>query len=101
MCKQYELFGGNILATDFACPGGVSTVGVLKPGIYKFGTENNEKISVTSGEILFRNQRDSQWKSYFPFESFQIIKGDIFELKARSTASYISIRFNQDKKSSN
>jgi len=92
MFKQYELFGGKVVAIDYSSAEGQSTIGVISPGVYKFGTDADERLTITSGEISYRKYKGDDWVRYGTQSTFTVGDGEIFELKAEVVSTFHLIR---------
>jgi uncharacterized protein YaiE (UPF0345 family) len=86
-----EYFGGKVKSIGFESASGRATVGVMAPGDYEFGTSTVEVMTVTSGMLTVRLPGGSDWRSYGTGESFEVGKGETFQLKVAAEASYLCL----------
>ena len=52
--KVNEYFDGNVTSIAFENSEGKATAGVMAIGEYEFGTSENERMKVVSGELLVK-----------------------------------------------
>jgi uncharacterized protein YaiE (UPF0345 family) len=64
------------------------TAGVMLPGEYNFGTEQEETITVTVGNLKIKLP-NSDWKKVAQGESVVIPAGIRFDFQIEKTCSYI------------
>jgi purine/pyrimidine-nucleoside phosphorylase len=88
MIKLNEYFNGNVKSLAFNNTDGSSTVGVIVPGTYEFGTGTVEIMHVVSGTLQALLPGETQWKSYMRGQSFEVAKGVKFTVKADETVAY-------------
>ena len=91
MFKTNEYFDGNVKSIAFEMPDGPATIGVMAAGEYNFGTSSIEYMIVTSGELNVMLPGETEWKSYFPFDSFEVEKGVTFKVKVDSDTTYMCL----------
>ncbi len=91
MFKTNEYFDGHVKSIAFEMPDGPATIGVMAAGEYNFETSSVEYMTVTSGELSVMQHGESEWKSYKPFETFVIIKGATFKVKAVTDTTYLCL----------
>ncbi|MFC2164170.1 pyrimidine/purine nucleoside phosphorylase [Acidobacteriota bacterium] len=86
--KSNEYFEGRIKSLGFELNGDPYTVGVMLPGEYSIGTEKEEQITVTLGELEICPQ-DSNWRSVKAGETITVPANTTFALKIRDTVAYL------------
>lgn len=91
MFKTNEYYEGNVQSIAFETQDGPATIGVMAPGEYNFGTSTIEHMTVTSGQLLVMLPGESEWKSYNSSETFIVVKGVTFKVKAESNATYLCL----------
>ncbi len=89
MLKVNEYFNGQVKSIGFETAEGKVTAGVMEPGEYEFSTSTHETMRVTSGEMTVLLPDTQDWKTYKPFEQFEIPAGKSFKLKISSPVSYL------------
>ena len=88
MFKTNEYFDGNVKSIAFKNEAGDTTVGVMAPGEYEFGTSTVEYMTVVSGELIVQLPGESTWKSYKQFETFVVEKDKKFKVKVEQESAY-------------
>ncbi len=88
MIKVNEYFDGNVKSLALENAEGTSTVGVIAPGEYEFGTGTVEIMSIVSGELKALLPGESEWVLYKKGSSFRVEKGVKFKVKAEKTMAY-------------
>lgn len=91
MFKTNEYYDGNVKSISFEMPDGPATIGVMAAGEYNFGTSTVEYMTVTSGELLVMQPGETEWKSYKAFETFVVVKGITFKVKAEADTTYLCL----------
>lgn len=88
MIKVNEYYDGAVKSMAVENKDGNFTVGVIEPGDYEFGTATIEIMTVVCGEIDAMLPGESAFKTYNPFESFRIEKGEKFKMRVAAPCSY-------------
>ena len=90
--KHSSYFDGNVQSLGFERHGRRSTVGVVSPGEYHFGTEGAERMTVISGELLARlpaaDGGSGEWRVYPAGTAFEVPARSGFDVKAVTPAAY-------------
>ena len=89
MINVNEYFGGTVKSLAYKSAEGKSTVGVIEPGEYEFGTSTHETMVVIEGELVALLPGQSEWKSFKNSESFEVHADSSFKVKANSQTSYL------------
>lgn len=89
MLKVNEYFEGNVKSISLATSEGPATVGVMAKGSYEFGTSTKEILIVTTGELKVKLPGAAEWKTFRPYEQFEVAAGRTFQLEVPADASYI------------
>lgn len=74
MIATNEYFDANVKSLAYENAKGKSTIGVMEPGAYKFGTATHETMTVIEGELIVLLPGETEEKS--------ITNGDVFEVAA-------------------
>jgi len=88
MIKVNEYFDGNVKSMVIDNEEGHSTVGIMLPGEYEFGTSTIEYITVISGEMTVQIPGETKWRSFEPFQTFMVPKDSKFKLKLKEASAY-------------
>ena len=89
MINVNEYFQGTVKSLAYASADGKSTIGVIEPGEYEFGTSSHEIMVVIEGELIALLPGESEWKSFKNSESFEVQANSSFKVKASSQTSYL------------
>lgn len=89
MISSNEYFDAKVKSLGYASAIGNSTVGVMEPGEYEFGTSSHETMHVIEGELVALLPDSSDWKSYGAGTSFEVAANSSFKVKAIGQTSYL------------
>lgn len=84
-----EYFDGNVKSIAFEGEELPTTVGVMAPGEYEFGTSKKEVMSVVAGELVVLLPGETQWKSFKPGQSFNVDANVSFNVKVSVDTAYL------------
>ena len=88
MFNVNEYFEGKVKSFAFEGEEGRATIGVMAAGEYEFGTSTIEHMTVTSGTMKVMLPGESEWKNYYPFETFIVEKDKSFRVKVEGDTTY-------------
>jgi len=86
--KHSSYFDGKVQSLGFERNGRRTTVGVVSPGEYHFGTDGAERMTVVSGELLARLDGTTEWRVYPAGTAFEIAAKSGFDVRAVAPAAY-------------
>lgn len=66
-----------------------STVGVMAPGEYEFGTGKAEIMTVISGELVVKLPGKIEWKNFVAGAKFDVDANSKFHLKVLQDTAYL------------
>ena len=89
MIKANSYFEGNVQSLAFEQQGKKSSVGVMAPGEYTFGTAAPEKMTVIKGELTIKRQGEENWLSFKDGESFNVDGDSSFDLQVKQSTAYL------------
>ena len=89
MINVNEYFDGTVKSLGYDSAEGKSTIGVIEPGEYEFGTSSHETMIVIEGELVALLPGQSEWKSFKNTESFEVPANTSFKVRASSQTSYL------------
>ena len=89
MLKVNEYFEGNVKSISLTTGEGPATVGVMAKGSYEFGTSQKEIMIVTTGILKVKLPGEAQWKTFKPYDRFEVEANQKFQLDVPADASYI------------
>lgn len=84
-----EYFDGKVKSIAFDGEKLPTTVGVMSPGEYDFGTRQKENMSVISGELVVKLPGEKTFKSYLAGDSFVVEANTTFQLKVSINTAYL------------
>lgn len=88
MITVNEYFDGAVKSLGYE-NNGKSTVGVIEPGDYEFGTSTHETMIVVEGEMKVLLANAADWKSYATGEKFEVAANSSFKVKVAAPVSYL------------
>lgn len=89
MISTNEYFEGNVKSLGYISISGKSTIGVMEPGNYEFGTSTHETMVVIEGEMTVKLPEASEWKIYKAGESYEIDANKKFQVKVSIQTAYL------------
>ncbi|MBB2145210.1 DUF1255 family protein [Pedobacter sp. LMG 31464] len=89
MITENQYFENNVKSLGYHTSEGKSTVGVINPGEYEFGTSNKEIMHVIEGELIALLPNTTEWQSIKAGQSFEVEKNSSFKVKANAQTAYL------------
>ena len=89
MIANTSYFDGNVKSLGYETEDGKSTIGIINPGEYKFGTAQLEIMLVIDGELEVLLPESENWKSFSSGSSFTVPANSSFSVKAKSQTAYL------------
>jgi uncharacterized protein YaiE (UPF0345 family) len=68
--------------------GVVKTLGIMMPGSFEFGTEQNELMEIMAGEMNVLLAGKTEWQTIQGGESFEVPAYSSFKLEVKSVVDY-------------
>ena len=68
--------------------GVVKTLGIMMPGSFEFGTEQNELMEIMAGEMNVLLAGKTEWQTIQGGESFEVPANSSFKLEVKSVVDY-------------
>ena len=87
--KVNEYFDGSVTSIGFENAEGRATVGVMAAGEYEFGTSENERIRVVSGQMNVRLPGEDDYRSFSQGAEFRVGADQKFQLRIPEPSAYI------------
>ncbi|MCB9425755.1 MAG: pyrimidine/purine nucleoside phosphorylase [Flavobacteriales bacterium] len=84
-----EYFDGNVKSLGYQTAIGKSTLGVMEPGAYEFGTSQHETMIVIEGEMTVKLPGSEDWGVYKAGQSYEIDANQKFQVKVDVQTSYL------------
>ena len=89
MISVNEYFEATVKSLGYETAEGKSTVGVMEPGEYEFGTAAAEVMTVIEGELVAQFKGSEEWVSYKNGQSFSVEANSSFKVKSVGQTSYL------------
>ena len=68
--------------------GSKKTLGIMMPGDYEFGTDDNELMEIQAGEMDVLLPGKIEWQTFVKGSSFEVPKDSSFKLKVKEVTDY-------------
>lgn len=89
MIGANEYFDGNVKSLAYESAEGQSTVGVMEPGDYEFGTSMHETMVVIEGALTVKLPGATEWKTYKNGDIFEVEANTSFHIKVENQTAYL------------
>lgn len=82
-------FDGKVTSRTVLFPDGSrKTLGLMLPGDYQFGTDQNERIEIVAGELEVKLPDTGQWQAFTAGDVFEVPANATFDLKVKAVTDY-------------
>jgi hypothetical protein len=90
--KANVYYDGQVISYNVTFKDGKrKRVGVIRPGIYKFRTDDLERMDITAGSCRVRQADEGQWETYQAGDTFVAPGWSYFEIAVdKGVVEYIS-----------
>lgn len=83
-------FDGQVTSRTVVFADGTrKTLGVMLPGDYEFGTEVQELMEITSGQLDVLLPGESEWQAYTADMSFEVPANSKFDVRVQQVTNYV------------
>ncbi|NVM65733.1 hypothetical protein FHW88_004037 [Mucilaginibacter sp. SG538B] len=89
MINVNEYFEGAVKSLAYTTPQGRSTIGVIEPGEYEFGTSSHETMTVIEGSLEALLPGQNQWQTFTNGQVFEVEANTSFKVKTEIQSSYL------------
>jgi purine/pyrimidine-nucleoside phosphorylase len=89
MINVNEYFGGQVKSLAYTTTEGKSTIGVIEPGTYEFGTAMHEIMTILEGELKALLPGSDTWKTFGKGQNFEVPANASFKVEATVQTSYL------------
>lgn len=89
MITENQYFDGNVKSLGYETAEGKSTVGVINPGEYTFGTAQQEIMHVVEGELEALLPGTTEWVNITAGNYFEVPANASFKVKASVQTAYL------------
>ena len=89
MLTANEYFSSTVKSLGYETSEGKSTVGVMEPGDYEFGTDSHEIMTVVEGELVVTLPGETGSTAYKAGQTFEVLKNSSFKVTAIDQTAYL------------
>lgn len=89
MITANEYFDGQVKSLGYQTNSGKSTIGVINPGTYEFGTASREIMNIIEGELEVLLPNDETWQTYRAGSHFDVPANSAFKVKSTVQTAYL------------
>jgi purine/pyrimidine-nucleoside phosphorylase len=89
MIQSNTYFEEKVKSLGYETAEGKSTVGVMEPGVYEFGTSTHETMIVVEGELKATLPGENEATSYKAGQKFEVPANITFKVEAIGQTSYL------------
>lgn len=89
MIKANSYFEGQVQSLGFTQEDGDSSVGVMAPGEYTFGTAAPERMTVVKGALTVKKAGETEWITYNAGDAFNVEGDSSFDLQVTVSTAYL------------
>ncbi|RZL20304.1 MULTISPECIES: pyrimidine/purine nucleoside phosphorylase [Pedobacter] len=89
MITENSYFEGNVKSLGYQTAEGKSTIGVINPGEYTFGTAQLEVMHVIEGELEVLLPEQNDWKTFEAGTNFNVEANTSFSVKTAVQTAYL------------
>ncbi|PSR55694.1 hypothetical protein AHMF7605_20385 [Adhaeribacter arboris] len=89
MIQVNEYFDGAVKSLAYHTPMGKSSVGVINPGTYAFGTAQPEIMTIIEGSLEVLLSGADNWQTYTSGQFFEVPGNSSFQVKTEEQAAYL------------
>jgi len=89
MITENQYFDGNVKSLGYETLEGKSTIGIINPGEYEFGTANKEIMHVIEGSLTILLHGETEWQVIESGSSFEVSSNSSFKVKTEVQTAYL------------
>ncbi|SFA58889.1 hypothetical protein SAMN04488511_12093 [Pedobacter suwonensis] len=89
MITENQYFNGNVKSLGYETTEGKSTIGVINPGEYTFGTAQKEVMHVIEGQLQALLPDATEWINIAAGNQFEVPANSSFKVKAAVQTAYL------------
>jgi uncharacterized protein YaiE (UPF0345 family) len=87
-------FDGQVTSRAIVLADGTQkTLGVMLPGEYEFGTEVQELMEITSGQLEVLLPGETEWQAYTGGSAFEVPASAQFSVRVKQITNYVCSYF--------
>ncbi|WP_406827158.1 pyrimidine/purine nucleoside phosphorylase [Pedobacter sp. KACC 23697] len=89
MITENQYFDGNVKSLGYETADGKSTIGIINPGEYTFGTAQKEMMHVIEGELAALLSEATGWQIIKAGSTFEVPANSSFKVKTTVQTAYL------------
>ncbi|TKC10586.1 pyrimidine/purine nucleoside phosphorylase [Pedobacter polaris] len=89
MIQENQYFDGNVKSLGYQTTEGKSTVGIINPGEYEFGTAQNEIMHIIEGRLSTMLANSKEWEIFEAGSNFEVPANSSFKVKTEVQTAYL------------
>ncbi|PWS29379.1 hypothetical protein DHW03_06060 [Pedobacter yonginense] len=89
MITENQYFDGQVKSLGYETTEGKSTIGIINPGEYEFGTANKEIMQVIEGKLTILLKGKTEWQDIDAGQSFEVSPNSSFKVKTEVQTAYL------------
>ncbi|MFC3563097.1 pyrimidine/purine nucleoside phosphorylase [Pedobacter jamesrossensis] len=89
MISENQYFDGNVKSLGYETADGKSTIGIINPGEYQFGTAQKEIMHVVEGELSALLPDSEEWKLFSAGSHFEVPANSSFKVRSEVQTAYL------------
>jgi purine/pyrimidine-nucleoside phosphorylase len=89
MINVNEYFDGKVKSLGYTTSEGKSTIGVIEPGTYEFGTSMHEIMTILEGELKALLPGADSWVTFGKGHVFEVPANASFKVEATNQTAYL------------
>ena len=89
MIQVNEYFNGAVKSLAYQTTAGKSSVGVINPGTYEFGTGQPEIMTITEGSLEVLLPETTTWQIYSAGQVFNVPGNSSFQVRTEEQTAYL------------
>lgn len=89
MITENQYFDGNVKSLGYETTEGKSTIGIINPGEYTFGTAQKEIMQVIEGKLEALLPENSDWQTIKAGDRFEVPANASFKVKTAVQTAYL------------
>lgn len=89
MITENQYFDGNVKSLGYQTAEGKSTIGIINPGEYEFGTAAKEIMNVIEGELIALLPHQTEWEAFGAGTFFEVEANSSFKVKTTKQTAYL------------
>lgn len=89
MITENQYFDGNVKSLGYKTNEGKSTIGIINPGEYEFGTADQETMHIIEGELSALLPGETDWQLFKKGNHFEVQANASFKVKTEIQTAYL------------